>query len=342
MPELEPRLEAPQLRGDIWLNSEPLTLDALEGRPVLLHFWDYTSYNSLRAIPYWQEWHARYSALGLAVIGAHAAEFHFSSETPNVQRALKEHGLGYPHVLDNENVLRNTYGAPILPSTFVLDKEGNICYYHFGEGGFTETEEAIQRLLLETNPAAKLPPLMQPLGDIDRPSAICYRVTRRVELGYEQGIPGNPEGYERDEPKLYHDPGVHAEAYHYIEGEWFAGPEQIVYTGKTSDAGILSLRYTAKDVNLVMNPLTEACTLYVFQDGKPLSAEHAGQDAQLGEDGRALVTVDRPRMYRLINNPAVGTHELQLFTVSSGLALYSFTFGSSVVPDLPREESAAS
>jgi hypothetical protein len=342
MPEVEPRLEAPQLRGDLWLNSEPLKLDTLEGRPILILFWDYSSYNCLRAIPYWREWCARYSPMGLAVVGVHSPDFHFGAEPENVERAVREQRLQYPHLLDNERLVRNTYGAPLLPSLFLLDGQGNICYYHFGEGGFTDSDGSIQRLLLENSPTLKLPPLMEPLNTIDRPGAISYRVTRRVELGYEQGIPGNPEGYQRDEPKVYHDSGPHAEAYHYLEGEWFAGPEQIVYTGKASEAGILSLRYTAKDVNLVMNPVLEACTVFVVQVGAPLRTQQASEDVRFGEDGKASVVVDWGRLYRLICNDEVGTHELQLFTASPGLALYSFTFGSSIVPNLPREETAAS
>ena len=44
---------------------------------------------------------------------------------------------------------------------------------------------------------------------------------------------------------------------------------------------------------------------------------------------RASVLVERGRLYRLVSNERVGTHALELFTVSAGLALYSFTFGSS-------------
>ena len=80
MPELDGAFPAPELHGSLWLNSEPLTIASLEGKPVLLSFWDYTSGPSLRAVPYVKEWHTRYASAGLVVIGVHAPEFHFAFE----------------------------------------------------------------------------------------------------------------------------------------------------------------------------------------------------------------------------------------------------------------------
>ncbi len=37
-------------------------------------------------------------------------------------------------------------------------------------------------------------------------------------------------------------------------------------------------------------------------------------------------------MYRLTNNPDIGSHELTLSTDTPGLALYAFTFVSCVAP----------
>ena len=334
MPELDGAFPAPELHGSLWLNSEPLTIASLEGKPVLLSFWDYTSGPSLRAVPYVKEWHTRYAPHGLVVIGVHAPEFHFGFETENVQRAVMDLDLHYPQVLDNDLVIMNTYAARSRPSTFLVDRKGNLRYYQIGEGAYAESEAHIQRLLQEAQPDLTLPPVMTHLNDTDQPGAVSYRTTRRVDMGYEQGILGNPEGHHRDEPLVYRDPGVHAEAYPYIEGEWYAGPEQVVYTGKTGAGGMLSIRYTAKGVNLVMGPIMDPCALHVYQDGRPLAAEDAGYDLRLDEGNRPTVSVDHPRMYSLVDNRSIGTHELQLFTVSPGLALYSFTFTTSVVPAL--------
>ena len=47
----------PRLDGATgWLNSEPLTLEGLRGRVVLVDFWTYTCVNWLRTLPYVRAW----------------------------------------------------------------------------------------------------------------------------------------------------------------------------------------------------------------------------------------------------------------------------------------------
>lgn len=64
----------------------------------------------------------------------------------------------------------------------------------------------------------------------------------------------------------------------------------------------------------------------------PSGAEDAGADVSI-DDGKAIVRVNDPRMYRLVSNRAIDTHDLTLVTVSGSLALYAFTFLGCVVPE---------
>ena len=82
-----------------------------------------------------------------------------------------------------------------------------------------------------------------------------------------------------------------------------------------------------------MNPLLGgARSARLFLDGVPLAAQHAGEDIRV-EDGQAVVEVAGPRMYRLVNSPDIGSHELTLVTSDTGVAMYAFTFVSCVVPE---------
>ena len=47
----------------------------------------------------------------------------------------------------------------------------------------------------------------------------------------------------------------------------------------------------------------------------------------------SIVTVDTPRMYRLVSNREIDHHELTLSTMSDGVALYALTFTSCVMPE---------
>ena len=165
--------------------------------------------------------------------------------------AAARFGLEYPIVLDNEYAIWRAYSNRFWPAKYLIDAQGRIRYYHFGEGDYQETEVAIQGLIRELNPGASLPPPMAPVRDSDRPGAVCYRVTPELYLGYARGQLGNPGDVVRDQPHDYRDIGPHVEGMSYLAGRWRV--EQESARCEAPDAAI-SLRYTAKDVNLVMAP----------------------------------------------------------------------------------------
>src|SRR5687768_4281060 len=67
--------ELPSLDAGHWLNSPPLTLAALRGRPVLIEFWTFGCSNCRNTLPWLEHVHARYSPKGLTVIAVHTPEF---------------------------------------------------------------------------------------------------------------------------------------------------------------------------------------------------------------------------------------------------------------------------
>src|SRR3982750_1569432 len=73
-----------------WLNSKPLTAEALRGRAVLVDVWTYSCVNWLRTLPYVSAWADRYRDRGLVVVGVHAPEFGFEHDFDNVRRAARE------------------------------------------------------------------------------------------------------------------------------------------------------------------------------------------------------------------------------------------------------------
>ena len=85
-----------------WVNSMPLTVDALRGKVVLLDIWEYTCINWIRTAPYVKAWHRDYAPFGLVVIGVHSPEFEFGKRAENIDRGIRDHGLTYPIAIDNE------------------------------------------------------------------------------------------------------------------------------------------------------------------------------------------------------------------------------------------------
>ncbi len=335
-PQEQAPVRAPEFPQNVnWIQGGPKTMAELKGQAVLIDFWDYTCVNCINTLPYVKEWHKRYAEAGLTIVGVHAPEFSFAHNGDHVRAAIAEHGLEYPIVQDNEYAIWQAYANRYWPAHYLINHEGYLKYYHFGDGAYRETEEAIQAVLKDAFPEAVLPALMEPVRDIDASGAACYRVTPELYLGYQRGRIGNVAGIVPDRPATYKDVDKHAEGHFFLEGDWQLGQESSARPVGAAGESKLHVRYMAKELNLVMTPpLTgDEATVELFQNGSPLAAEDAGSDVQM-EDGKAVVKVGRPGLYRLVNNREIDTYELTLSTTSDGLAMYAFTFTSCLVPEM--------
>ncbi len=115
--------------------------------PVLVHFFDFAQLNSVRTLPYLIEWHRRYAELGLRVIGVQAPRFPFGADPEVVREALARLGIGFPVIIDDQRTLWHSYGCEGWPSLFLWGRGGRLKWFHFGEGEYRSTEEAIQAAL---------------------------------------------------------------------------------------------------------------------------------------------------------------------------------------------------
>jgi thiol-disulfide isomerase/thioredoxin len=134
-------------RQAAWVNVATLRMDQQAGRPVLVEFWDFCRVNSLRTLPYLKAWHERYADAGLRVIGIHAAGFEPSQDADAVRAAVERLGISYPVLIDAELEAWDAYGIQGWPSRYLWDGEGRLVDFQVGEGGYADTERAIQELL---------------------------------------------------------------------------------------------------------------------------------------------------------------------------------------------------
>ena len=137
---------------DNWFNSQPLKLDELRGKVVLVDFWTYTCINCLNHLPYVKDWHQKYKDQGLVVVGVHTPEFAFEKSAKNVQDAIRKLEIKHAVAQDNSYATWKAFDNHYWPAVYLIDKEGKIVYSHFGEGRYGETEKKIQALL--ARPAA--------------------------------------------------------------------------------------------------------------------------------------------------------------------------------------------
>lgn len=130
-----------------WINVASLRMDQQRGRPVLVEFWDFCRPNSIRTLPYLKAWHERYAGAGLRVVGVHSAGFEPSRDPSAVAHAVTRLGIEYPVVVDVDLVIWQEYENLGWPARYLFTGDQRLFEFHYGEGGYAETERAIQELL---------------------------------------------------------------------------------------------------------------------------------------------------------------------------------------------------
>jgi len=300
-------------------------MKGLLGKVVLIDFWTYSCVNCTRTFPFLQKWHKRYADKGLVIIGVHTPEFEFEKQEENVRAAIKRAGIEYPVVLDSEYKIWNLYANRWWPRKFLVDSTGSIVYDHIGEGGYEETERAIQDALraIGGEEFPEIDPDEGPRG------GVCRHTTPELYLGYVRGRFGNEEVAHPGEEHAFTDAGEYNDDVPYLHGHWQLGPESIQHTRKLAHANeYLALRYSAFSVNLVMG-LTKRKTgaITIEIDGHPLPEDMAGEDVRIQKDGTAKVTIRDHRMYRLVDAETYHKGTLKIKIAADNIELFAFTFG---------------
>jgi hypothetical protein len=289
----------PAFKVERWVNSTPLTVEALRGKVVLIDIWEYTCINWIRTSPYVKAWHRDYAALGLVVVGLHAPEFEFGKRAENIDRGIREHGLTYPIAIDNDFATWRALGNDAWPAQYLFDGQGRLVKRWVGEGRYDEIETEIRRQLLAAKPGTQLPSVTPEAAAFARAGQPSYAgITNETYVGSERREPGTIK----------------------LEGDWRTGRQ---YIELRKDTGRINLPFTAGEVNLVMEPGPSGnAAVTVLLDGKPV-AEARGAD--VGTDG--VARFDRSGMLRLVAGASRRRHVLTLVATDPGLRAFVFTFG---------------
>lgn len=298
------------LRGaTAWLNSPPLSANELRGKVVLVDYCTYTCVNWLRTLPYVRAWDAKYREHGLVVIGAHTPEFGFEHDLNNVRRALTAMHVTYPIAVDNDYAVWNGFANQYWPTLYLGDAKGSIRFKHFGEGAYDESERMIQRLLGDAGANG----FSRELATVDPRGLEVSANWDDVESGEAYLGSAQAEHFVRSATRLRLNEWT-------LVGDWSVGTNAVALR---QPHGKIQSRFHARDVNLVMGPLTPGATVrfQVRIDGQPVGG---GTDV----DGQGQGTVDEQRTYQLIRQPQPILDRLfEIEFLEAGAEAFCFTFG---------------
>lgn len=142
---------APEFDDGVWINSEPLSLQQLSGRIVVVDFWTFKCRNCVNVLPTLNVWHEKYKDRGVVVVGVHSPETKEEANTELLRQFVVKAHIKFPIVTDNSFVIWNRYRAQFWPSTYIIDQQGVIRRFHYGELGYSSLEDDIVKLLSDVH-----------------------------------------------------------------------------------------------------------------------------------------------------------------------------------------------
>ena len=290
--------QAPEFTGiSQWLNSEPLKMEALKGKVVLVDFWTYSCINCIRTFPYINQWHEKYKDQGLVIVGVHTPEFAFEKDSENVKTALARHDIKYPVAQDNDYQTWQAYSNRYWPAKYLVDQEGNIVYTHFGEGDYEETENVIRQLL------------GMDMVEIGSDSQRTQKVgSPEMYFGTDRQANLVPSQKSSSIETVYSLPSKLPLNTFALEGTWKFDSD---YAILSKGAGKIKLSFYSGKVFMVASSNNGPITIKTIIDGT------SGPE----------IVVEGSELYTLFDSEEYENHIIEIQIPKSGLQAFTFTFG---------------
>ena len=125
------------------LDGKVYHLSDFKGKVVILDFWDTWCPPCRQEIPGFVELHNEYKDEDFAMIGVAFARYGEDA----VRDFMKEYKIEYVNLIGDQKVVDGYGGITSIPTTFVIDKKGNIAHKHVGYKPKSVFEEEIKALL---------------------------------------------------------------------------------------------------------------------------------------------------------------------------------------------------
>ena len=175
LPSIAGTQPAPEFPAGLdWINTgEPLALDDLRGKVVLLDFWTYGCINCFHIIPDLKRLEEKYGT-ALVVVGVHSAKFESEGDTRRIRSIAQRYERTEPIVNDRDFEIWNAYGANAWPTLVLIDPAGNVVGKVAGEGHYELLDKAIASLVAEFDDVIDRTPLQLEPALEDMPDTFLH------------------------------------------------------------------------------------------------------------------------------------------------------------------------
>jgi cytochrome c biogenesis protein CcmG/thiol:disulfide interchange protein DsbE len=132
-----PEFTLPDLEGN------QVALSSLKGKVVILDFWATWCPPCKEEVPHFVNLQSKYRAQGLEVVGLSLD----AGGAKDVRPFADEHDVNYTMLIANEDVAKAYGNVTMIPTTFVLDRNGKIVQRFIGATSREVFEQTIRPLL---------------------------------------------------------------------------------------------------------------------------------------------------------------------------------------------------
>ena len=128
------------------MNGKNLKLSEMTGNVVLINFWASWCGPCREEMPLLNALHKKYAPLGFTVLGVNVEE-----QLDGARGFLSNVPVDFPILLDNENKVSKQYKVVAMPTTVVVDRDGNMRYLHEGykPGDEKKYQKMVKKLVRE-------------------------------------------------------------------------------------------------------------------------------------------------------------------------------------------------
>ena len=127
-------------------SGDNLRLSELRGEVVMINFWASWCGPCRQEMPLLEQLYTEYQPLGFTILGVNVEE-----DSSKAKSLLEEIPVSFPVLFDTQSQVSKLYDVVAMPSTILVDRDGNVRYLHHGyKPGYEQTyQEQVRALIRE-------------------------------------------------------------------------------------------------------------------------------------------------------------------------------------------------
>jgi len=128
------------------LDGKNMKLSEMRGTVILLNFWASWCAPCRLEMPLLDNLHNKYKDLGFTVLGVNVEE-----DSNMARRYIADRPVSFPILLDNTNAVSKQYKVVAMPTTVLIDRDGNMRFLHQGykPGDEKKYKRMVKKLIRE-------------------------------------------------------------------------------------------------------------------------------------------------------------------------------------------------